>query len=1125
MSNAAQTAQPVAASLVLLGEPRLEVAGAAVVPLERKDAALLAVLAVDRSTPRAKMASLLWPDVDDEAARNNLRQRLHRLRKRTARDVVASVNDVLRLNDDVTHDLASLPARLAEDPAAASGELLGSFDYGDCVDLNEWLAIAREQWRGARRNALAEIASRLETQGQIAAALQYAERLVTDDPLLEHAHRRLMRLHYLRGDRAAALAAFARCKEVLARHLKADPAHETLELARLVEASGALPGAAAPPRPVAVLRPPRLVGRDAEWRRLEQAWQAAQIAVVLGEAGIGKTRLLTDFAGAQRDTLVVGARPGDRRVPYALLARLLRAGLQRYRRPLEPWVRDELARLLPELGALAPDRLEPLRLLRACAAVLDAMQASGLAALVVDDLHFADEASVEALLSLLATERETPLRWLLGSRAGELPAQLADGWRAEEAVARLELHLGPLDTPAIEALLDSLALPGFPPLVWAEPLARHTGGNPLFILETLNALMGGSAERLPGKVTSLPAPSNVGSLIERRLAQLSGPALRLARVAALAGQDFAVELAAQVLQSHPLDLAEAWRELESAQVIRDNAFAHDLIFEATLQSIPAPIARLLHRDIAAYLARHEAPAARVAVHWVEAEAWADAGAAFVAAARGALHASRRVEEVEYWDAAFQNFQRAGLRAEAFQARSESIESLLFVFDTQRGRAAVRELEELAETDGEELDVLIARSYVHVMAVEFDAVVDTTRSAVEKARALGAGWREYDAAVLLALGLAQTGHSEEGVRVLEGYGARVTADGDAPRRYKYWSNLAYVLQLANRRRQCVHALQQAIALAEAMDNLGEVQTNTSNLATALSDLGRLREALAFAERAYRLRDRIGDMSSVPAAALESQLAQNLVAAGRFDQALVHFAAAAEYFRTVHHAAWLAVVENHLAVTWLQLGQPGRALQSLSALGKGVLPGTRSRRVLVEVRIDAALGRPRRVAALVQALADLGHGDPGMTLLLRLEATADLPAAEAAQACVELAAVAERIEYSGTTLKAQLLRAAYLQQAGDHDGAQAVVRTVGALDDVVPRDFYFPEALWIVFRVLDAAGDRVAAAAALQRAVKWIRQTALPNVPPELRDGFLDRNPTNRAVLTTASRFLVHADRPA
>ena len=145
---------------------------------------------------------------------------------------------------------------------AASGELLGTLSFDDCIDLADWVNVAREQWAVARRNALAEIASRLESEGPSCEALRYAERLVADDPLLEHAHRRVMRLHYLRGDRAGALTAFERCTDVLSRELDAKPGKETLDLVRVIEDSRAPTLVAPSTHTVTVLRPPRLVGRD-----------------------------------------------------------------------------------------------------------------------------------------------------------------------------------------------------------------------------------------------------------------------------------------------------------------------------------------------------------------------------------------------------------------------------------------------------------------------------------------------------------------------------------------------------------------------------------------------------------------------------------------------------------------------------------------------------------------------------------------------------------------------------------------------------------------------------------------------------------------------------------------------
>ena len=103
--------------------------------------------------------------------------------------------------------------------------------------------------------------------------------------------------------------------------------------------------------------------------------------------------------------------------------------------------------------------------------------------MAIDDLQFADDASVESLLSLIADEQGST-RWLIGVRTGEMPRRLVEWMERTESNEVARIELGPLDVPAIEALLKSLALPGLDAHAWAESLARHTGGNPLFILET-----------------------------------------------------------------------------------------------------------------------------------------------------------------------------------------------------------------------------------------------------------------------------------------------------------------------------------------------------------------------------------------------------------------------------------------------------------------------------------------------------------------------------------------------------------------------------------------------------------------------------------------------------------------
>lgn len=231
--------------LQLVSVPMLVAADGATHALERKDAALLALLASDGAVPRARLAAWLWPDAQPARARNSLRQRLFRLRCAAAAELTSGAA-VLHLAAGVQHDLAALSSRLAADPDAAKGDLLGSHEYADCPELNAWVELARDQWRSARRDALAELAAGHEGRGDIGAALRCAQRLLAENPLLEHAQRRVMRLHYLRDDRTAALAAYDHTREVLRSGLDAVPSRETEELAQLIRRGGALAPAAPP---------------------------------------------------------------------------------------------------------------------------------------------------------------------------------------------------------------------------------------------------------------------------------------------------------------------------------------------------------------------------------------------------------------------------------------------------------------------------------------------------------------------------------------------------------------------------------------------------------------------------------------------------------------------------------------------------------------------------------------------------------------------------------------------------------------------------------------------------------------------------------------------------------------
>lgn len=669
---------------------RLEVLGGArllglaePLELQRRVAAVLAWLALEGPTPKYKLAGLLWPDSGEDTARNNMRQLLRRLRVATGTDLVLG-GDVVSLSERVTTDAVELEAHVFAgrhtEALALSGSLLGTLEFDGCPDFEAWLLRAREQLEALRfRAASAEVDLR-EQRGDLPGALHFAERLLALAPLSEEAWRRLIRLHYLAGDRMAALSLFERCRQMLREEYDAAPHPDTLALARDVErgqvrplASGDKPGRALP---LSVLRPPVLVGRAREWERMEEAWRARQLLVLMAEPGVGKTRLALDFAASRGRFTVFSARPGDVDVPYALFVRHIRElFLERPEVPqgLEPWIRRELARIMPELApgevpSPMRDEGDRVRCLDAYSEVLRRCT-EGLDCFITDDLQFADAASLEVGAYAFGRFHAAGAfpRMIDCCRRGELaPEAMPILKRMEEGGLLAFLLLEPLSAEEVGELVDSLSLPGTTSL--AGELSRYTGGNPLFITETLKHLMeSGSLER--GWPERLPPPGRVRPLIQQRLERLSPLALQLAQVAALARMDFSLELASEVLDVSPLSFAEPLRELEAAQLLRGERFTHDLVLEAVRGSLPSALGALLHRRLAHQLEKRRASPAVIALHWLEGGEPRRAVPFLLAAAQADEANLRRAEAAANYARAVSILESSGAREEADRWRS------------------------------------------------------------------------------------------------------------------------------------------------------------------------------------------------------------------------------------------------------------------------------------------------------------------------------------------------------------------------------------------------------------------------------------------------------------------------
>src|SRR5262249_33554196 len=143
--------------------------------------------------------------------------------------------------------------------------------------------------------------------------------------------------------------------------------------------------------------------------------------------------------------------------------------------------------------------------------VLDTATAGGLVMLLLDDLHFADDATLDLLREVLGGEAGA-LRWGFAQRPAETSA-VAQAFVVGLVQARrlVAINLAPLSVDAMTALIDSLRVPLLDAARLAPALVQHTGGNPLFALETIKQmLVSGNA---PAGGAQLPAPSSVGALI------------------------------------------------------------------------------------------------------------------------------------------------------------------------------------------------------------------------------------------------------------------------------------------------------------------------------------------------------------------------------------------------------------------------------------------------------------------------------------------------------------------------------------------------------------------------------------------------------------------------------------
>src|SRR6476661_5024170 len=362
---------------------------------------LLAYLLLHADAPisRERLASTLWPESTDPQARTNLRHVLHTLR---------------RVVPGVDHRLRSTP-----------GSLRWHSEPGDTLDVTEFERLAAtngpgrlDALRAAADGYTADLLDDIDDEWPAADRGRLRDQLIRVLDELAESGRAVDTARALAGaDRAAAVRVFHRCSDILDRELGIRPSPETESVYRAL-----LPGLTEVQPLRRTGRRPPLVGRDGERARLAAAWRdagsgRAQLVVVTGEPGVGKTRLVTDFRfwctrqGVASAAAACYAAEGP--LPYGVITSWLRSAQLRQLLPgLDPVRLGDLARLLPELLVDEPGLTPPIplaeddqrpRVFEAVAGTLDLVNRASPAPvlLLVDDLHHADRESCRLLHYLL----------------------------------------------------------------------------------------------------------------------------------------------------------------------------------------------------------------------------------------------------------------------------------------------------------------------------------------------------------------------------------------------------------------------------------------------------------------------------------------------------------------------------------------------------------------------------------------------------------------------------------------------------------------------------------------------------------------------------------------------------
>jgi DNA-binding SARP family transcriptional activator len=1107
----------------LFGHARVEVDGVPYpMATPRKTLQVLAYLLLNRGAriARSHLAYLVWPDETDEGARSRLRSTLFDLARvlPPAPEESWLIVDAstVRWNETarVTTDVGDFEAALEN---VESHERAIKLYTGDLLEAvyDEWLTAPRERLRSAYLATLERLVSYCRGRLEYSKAIDYAKRLLEADSLREDIVRTLIAVRYEAGDRAGAIEEFERFRERARDELDIDPMPETKALRDSIARNDAIPAAEAPAVEPARRLPPRtrlpFVGRAPEIEQMLDAWSRAARGrggtfFVGGEPGIGKSRLVTELmreVEGRGGRVVFGATGSPELMPYQSFIEAMRSALPFFDDLRLDSVRlASLAALLPELSANFAElpalsridtQSERARLLDSVAQVIMALSKARPLLVVLEDLHWAGEATVGALSYLARRVLLAPVLLVVTYRdnetVGRHPLRRARVDAVAEDAAR-SLVLRHLSLEDVEALAQGAA--GFRGA--AADLYRASEGSPLLLGELLEGQGDLAAD----------GPSSVVNVIRERLEQLTPQSRRLAEFAALAGPRFSSEVVREAGGWTGFQFGEALDELLDRRIVSetigrgalDYAFTHQLIRDVAEKHSPLERAGDRHRRIArTFESLHPELIVEFAGslgHHYEVAGDRDAAAArYLTAARRALELAAVGDGRTYVDKGLAIATDLSLRKELLVQRARAAQ---LSGDHNALREAAEALSLLAESTNDDES---RRTAAH-LTLRFEVVMQDAgaiRRALDALKELvsdaGVKWRAvyFLEEAQAAFGRGDLAALEVAARTALA-AAQACGDGSCMARAHTW-----LAELENQRGHFAvgqdHLDQASLEAAKVNDGAIEIESLRVAFTSAYVR-GEVDQAVAISQRWLERATALGDRYAESAARLRCGIA--LVAGRRdFRRAESELMQALETFEDLHWQRGIAAVllnqgimENEVGDFVAAAAHTERALEIFRALddARGIMTAIGNLSTL-----HTALGDGDAAARTARQSLEIARA--GGTRLPEALALENLAAATAALGDTagavrvghEALAIHREIGVASRSSRFMGDLALWQAQLGKLDEARALVDEMLADGDGIwaewPQRFHWEAAL-----ILRATGDGQRAKDELAKARKFV-----------------------------------------